>query len=79
MFGACVDLYTLFPDMSVIFYFHFILYVCIFNVYLSSNTNAAGVGDFGKAPMRTGSTDVPHSMLTPAAYSLHTDLFLPCR
>jgi hypothetical protein len=78
-FDACVELYTLFPDLSVILYFYFIPYLCIFNVHVSSNMNTAGVGDFGKAPMRIGSTDDPHTMLTSAAFSLHTDLSLSCR
>jgi hypothetical protein len=78
-FGAYVELYTLFSDLSVILYFYFIPYLCIFNVHVSSNMNTAGVGDFGKAPVRIGSTDDPRTMLTPAAFSLQTDLFLSCR
>jgi hypothetical protein len=59
--------------------FVFLMCTCIFNVHVSSKMNTAGVGDFGKAQMWIGSTDVPHTMLTPAEFSLHTDLFLSCR
>jgi hypothetical protein len=31
-------------------------------MYISSNKNTAGVGDFGEAAMRIGSTDVPHTL-----------------
>jgi len=78
-FCVRVELYTLFPVLSVILYFYFVPYFYIFNVHVSSNTNTAGVGDFRMAPMRIDSTDVRYTMLTPAAYSFHTDLFLSCR